>query len=97
MAQTTAEFLIEQGMQLGIEQGKTEGKAEGKAEGKQDGHSNSWSSDFKTCQKRSPAKSAISEHLDILLEQAIKLLKVSLIRGAPISDNVPETLSYRTR
>jgi len=26
MAQTTAEFLIEQGMQLGVEQGKTEGK-----------------------------------------------------------------------
>ena len=37
MAQTTAEFLIEQGMQLGIEQGKTEGKAEGKAEGKVEG------------------------------------------------------------
>ena len=30
MAQTTAEFLIEQGMQLGVEQGKAEGKAEGK-------------------------------------------------------------------
>ena len=27
MAQTTAEFLIEQGMQLGVEQGKAEGKA----------------------------------------------------------------------
>ena len=26
MAQTTAEFLIEQGMQLGVEQGKTAGK-----------------------------------------------------------------------
>ena len=30
MAQTTAEFLIEQGIQRGIEQGKAEGKAEGK-------------------------------------------------------------------
>ena len=36
MAQTTAEFLIEQGIQRGIEQGKAEGKTEGKAEGKQD-------------------------------------------------------------
>ncbi len=48
MAQTTAEFLIEQGKAKGkaegieqgkaegIEQGKVEGKAEGKAEGKQD-------------------------------------------------------------
>ncbi len=30
MAQTTAEFLIEQGKAEGIEQGKTEGRAEGK-------------------------------------------------------------------
>ena len=44
MAQTTAEFLIEQGMQLGIEQGKTEGKAEGKAEGKR-----------KVCSPQTPA------------------------------------------
>ena len=40
MAQTTAEFLIEQGKAEGIEQGKAEGieqgKAEGRAEGKQD-------------------------------------------------------------
>ena len=50
MAQTTAEFLIEQG--------KTEGKAEGKQKGMQS--SNSCSSDFSTCQKRSLAKSAIS-------------------------------------
>ena len=59
MAQTTAEFLIEQGMQLGVEQGKAEGKAE---QGKQDRmqSSSSYSSDFSTCQKRSPAKSAIS-------------------------------------
>ena len=49
MAQTTAEFLIEQG--------KTEGKAEGKQDAVQ---SNSCSSDFSTCQKRSLAKSAIS-------------------------------------
>ena len=55
MAQTTAEFLIEQG--------KTEGKAEKqrvkqKVNGMQS--SNSCSSDFSTCQKRSLAKSAIS-------------------------------------
>ena len=36
MAQTTAEFLIEQGKAEGIEQGKAEGKVEGKVEGKQD-------------------------------------------------------------
>ena len=48
MAQTTAEFLIEQG------------KTEGKAEGKQDAVLKLCSSDFSTCQKRSLAKSAIS-------------------------------------
>ena len=36
MAQTTAEFLIEQGKAEGIEQGKAEGIEQGKAEGKQD-------------------------------------------------------------
>ena len=36
MAQTTAEFLIEQGKAEGIEQGKAEGKVEGKVEGIQD-------------------------------------------------------------
>ena len=77
MAQTTAEFLIEQSMQLGIEQGKAEGKAEVKQKVKQKVNgmqsSNSCSSDFSTCQKRSLAKSAISTttRLDILLEQAM--------------------------
>ena len=36
MAQTTAEFLIEQGKAEGKAEGKTEGIAEGKAEGIQD-------------------------------------------------------------
>ena len=36
MAQTTAEFLIEQGKAEGKVEGKVEGRAEGKAEGKQD-------------------------------------------------------------
>ena len=66
MAQTTAEFLIEQG--------KTEGKAEGKAEGKRDAV-------FKLLQLRfqhvpetlSREISNIHNHiqLDILLEQAM--------------------------
>ena len=37
MAQTTAEFLIEQGKAEGMEQGKAEGRAEGKAEGRAEG------------------------------------------------------------
>ncbi|MDE0011453.1 MAG: DUF4351 domain-containing protein [Candidatus Poribacteria bacterium] len=36
MAQTTAEFLIEQGKAEGRAEGRAEGKAEGRAEGKQD-------------------------------------------------------------
>jgi len=36
MAQTTAEFLIEQGKAEGKAEGRAEGRVEGKAEGKQD-------------------------------------------------------------
>ena len=36
MAQTTAEFLIEQGKAEGKAEGKVEGRVEGRAEGKQD-------------------------------------------------------------
>ncbi len=36
MAQTTAEFLIEQGKAEGKVEGKAEGREEGRAEGKQD-------------------------------------------------------------
>ena len=78
MAQTTAEFLIEQGMQLGIEQGKTEGKAEGKAEGKVEGKQDAV---LKLLQLRfqhvpETLSREISnihnhKHLDILLEQAM--------------------------
>ena len=78
MAQTTAEFLIEQGMQLGVEQGKAEAKAEGRAEGKAEGKQDAV---LKLLQLRfqhvpetlSREISNIHNHtrLDILLEQAM--------------------------
>ena len=74
MAQTTAEFLIEQGMQLGIEQGKTEGKAEGKAEGKRDAVLKLLQLRFQHVPETlSREISNIHNHiqLDILLEQAM--------------------------
>ena len=82
MAQTTAEFLIEQGMQLGIEQGKTEGKAEGKAEGKVEGKvEGKQDAALKLLELRfqnvpETLSREISnihnhKHLDILLEQAM--------------------------
>ncbi len=74
MAQTTAEFLIEQGMQLGIEQGKTEGKAEGKVEGKQDAALKLLELRFQNVPEtlsREISNIHNHEHLDILLEQAI--------------------------
>ena len=74
MAQTTAEFLIEQGMQLGIEQGKTEGKAEGKAEGKQDAILKLLQLRFQHVPEtlsREISNIHNSTHLDILLEQAM--------------------------
>ncbi|MCY4566953.1 MAG: hypothetical protein OXD49_01475 [Candidatus Poribacteria bacterium] len=74
MAQTTAEFLIEQGMQLGIEQGKTEGKAEGKAEGKQDAVLKLLHLRFQHVPEtlsREISNIHNHAHLDILLEQAM--------------------------
>ena len=78
MAQTTAEFLIEQGMQLGIEQGKTEGKAEGKAEGKVEGKQDAALKLLELRFQNVPETlsreiSNIHNHiqLDILLEQAM--------------------------
>ena len=74
MAQTTAEFLIEQGMQLGIEQGKTEGKAEGKAEGKQDAVLKLLELRFQHVPEtlsREISNIHNHKHLDILLEQAM--------------------------
>ena len=69
MAQTTAEFLIEQGMQLGIEQGKTEGKAEGKAEGKVEIHNHEH---LDILLEQAMTAQSLEEDT---------LLKVSLIRG----------------
>ena len=74
MAQTTAEFLIEQGKTEGKAEGKTEGKAEGKAEGKQDAVLKLLQLRFQHVPETlSREISNIHNHiqLDILLEQAM--------------------------
>ena len=74
MAQTTAEFLIEQGKTEGKAEGKVEGKAEGKAEGKQDAVLKLLQLRFQHVPETiSREISNIHNHiqLDILLEQAM--------------------------